>query len=203
MGRASRAGQVARAIAATLALAAGARAEEAPPGTALVPIAPVKAPGAPRPPETFWVGTSVVFRNIVNLTTGKLPGVGLSYSLNLSWRMTDTLMGCLDLSAATPIAAFNPNPSMGLGPAFLVAPRFVINPELLYSVSFYYPTDPAPPVGSPARQPNHSLGLSVAFGFIRPPVIIAPVLIASYNVTLNQWMMIFALKLGVSLFSFT
>jgi len=189
-----------RSVLVALVVSAGARAQEAPAGTALVPPAPAKAPDAP---EVFWVGTSVVFRNIINLTTGKFPGVGLSYSLNLSWRMTDTLMGCLDLSAATPISAFNPNPSMGIGPAFLVAPRFVINPEILYSVSFYYPTDPAPPVGSPARQPNHSLGLSVAFGFIRPPVIIAPVIITSYNVTTNQWMLIFALKLGVSLFSFT
>ncbi len=154
--------------------------------------------------DWFWIGGSVVLRNPINLTTRTFPGVGISYSLNLSFRITDVVMGCIDLSAATPISAFNPSPSFGVGPAFLVARRFVINPELLYSASLDYASAsaPAPDPGTPPPPIAHSLGASVALAFLRPPIIFAPVLIGSYNVTTQQWFAVFALKIGFMLAAF-
>ncbi len=173
-----------------------------PPAAVASPSAPDAQPsigdslGTPagKAPDSFWVGGSVVLRNPINLTTNKYPGVGLSYSLNLSFRFTDRIMGCIDLSAATPIASFNPNPSIGVGPAFLVARRFVINPELLYSASFPYP-------GVKPHETAHSIGGSVAFAFLRPPVIFAPVIILSRNLTQDQTLFVFGLKLGFMLFA--
>ena len=135
------------------------------------------------------------------ITCPPLPGLQYAYSLTLGLGLTPTVLGFLDLQAVTGFANFNPQLSLGVGPAILVAKGFMINPQLVYSPNFYYANGApasATPKGAPGET-NHVIGLSVAFGFIRPPVLFCPIVAASYDITSQQWVMLFAIKVGTPL----
>jgi hypothetical protein len=130
-----------------------------------------------------------------------LPGLQFAPSLMLGTSLTPGMLGFLDLQAVTGFSNFNPQLSIGIGPAILVTPHLMVNPQLVYSPTFYYSNgapETARPTGAPGET-NHTAGLSVAFGFIRPPVLFCPGVAAAYDVTSKQWFLLFSLKVGTPL----
>jgi len=168
-----------------------------------------------REPNLVFIAAGVL-RNPMNLTSmtesekcnqatpivcPPLPGLQVAYSLTLGIGLVPSTLLFVDLQAVTGFSNFNPQPSIGVGPAILVVKGFMLNPQLVYSPTFYY-SNGAPSSARPAGAPgetNHTIGLSLAAGFLRRPVLVAPLVCVAYNATSEQWFLLLAIKVGAPL----
>ena len=127
---------------------------------------PAQATLAPTSPEPrrphLVIGAGFVFRQPVDLDTGRTMPVGVSYALGLSFPITDRLSISVDLGFATPTPQFKVNPQFGVGPTVRIAGRFMLAMSFMYGMNpFYPPQGGLPNPDHLDHSMHHSAGLSI------------------------------------------